>query len=416
MDTLETRVHDLVLEGFDHRFGTPRQTLQPNPEWRKLRDVGTRLWLDTGDIDEAAKLFTTEFDALTTNNTLLNNEIQKGLYDGFVPQAASAIREVAPEISRKDLLLEISFVLNARHGLRLVDLFDAYVSVELHTDLAHDVERSVAYAKRYHAICPERFIVKIPMTPAGLIAARRVARAGITVNFTLGFSARQNHVAALFSNTAYVNVFMGRLGAFLVDHKLGSGDGVGERATLATQQDLLRLRAAGRTQSRLIGASMRKGPQVGMLAGLDVFTMPLKVASEYIKSPLAQVTNRVNDVPEVPLSDGVRMGDFGGSKLWEIPDEFRAATGRLLKASPESLTPNAIQDHFAEAGFADFLPRWSDADVQTILKDGKIPVYATWRDRLASGSIGLDALMNASALYSFVKDQQALDDRVASLI
>src|SRR5690606_26990282 len=157
------------------------------------------LWLDTGDIDEAKKLLTAEFEALTTNNTLLNKEIQKGQYDEFVVTAANALREIAPGISDEELMLEIGFVLNAHHGLRLVEQFDAKVSVELHTDLSHDVEASVRYGLRYFAICPERFIVKVPLTPAGYLAARKLRQAEVPINFTLGFSARHNHLAALLT-------------------------------------------------------------------------------------------------------------------------------------------------------------------------------------------------------------------------
>jgi hypothetical protein len=35
---------------------------------------------------------------------------------------------------------------------------------------------------------------------------------------------------------------------------------------------------------------------------------------------------------------------------------------------------------------------------------------------LASGQIGLDALMNLSARQSFVTDQTALDDRIRSMV
>ncbi|MHC4511481.1 MAG: transaldolase family protein, partial [Planctomycetota bacterium] len=135
--------------------------------------MGTRLWLDTGDMDVASKLWCEAFEALTTNNTLLNKEIQKGLYDNLIIEAASAIKDAAPDIGKKELILEIAFVLNAYHGLRLVEIFDAHVSVELHTDLGNDIDRSVAYGKRYYEICPERFYVKVPLTPAGLIAARK---------------------------------------------------------------------------------------------------------------------------------------------------------------------------------------------------------------------------------------------------
>ena len=82
----------------------------------------------------------------------------------------------------------------------------------------------------------------------------------------------------------------------------------------------------------------------------------------------------------------------------------------------DALHPDHLQSHFEKAGFPGFLPRWSAADIQTATRDGKIPVYATWKDRLASGKIGLDALMNLSALYSFATDQKALDDRIRSLL
>src|SRR5277367_1371533 len=188
MMNLDTQVHEFVREGFTHGSGKTAETAKDDPEWRKVHDTGTRLWLDTGDIDEASKLWNSSFDALTTNNTLLNKEIQKGIYDDLVAKAARVVLDASPKISQQDLVLEIAFILNAHHALRLVDRFDANVSVELHTDLAGDVERTVAYGKRYFAICPERFYVKVPLTPAGYLSARKLAAAGIPLNFTLGFS------------------------------------------------------------------------------------------------------------------------------------------------------------------------------------------------------------------------------------
>ena len=66
--------------------------------------------------------------------------------------------------------------------------------------------------------------------------------------------------------------------------------------------------------------------------------------------------------------------------------------------------------------FADFLPEWNEAEIQTITADGKIPVYETWKNKLANGQIGLDALMNISAFYSFATDQKKLDDRIRSFL
>jgi len=413
---LEDTLHDLARKGFEESADSKRPTLMSDPEWRKVRETGTQLWLDTGDIDEAAKLFTAEFEALTTNNTLLNNEVQKGIYDDLVGEAAQVIRKVQPDISEADLVLEIAFLLNARHGLRLVERFGAKVSVELHTDLSHDVARSVAYGRRYHAISPKRFIVKVPLTPAGLISARILAGEGVPINFTLGFSARQNYVIARFTKPDYVNVFMGRLGVFLKENQLGSGDGIGEKATLATQRALLELRKTGESPSRLIGASMRLGEQVAALAGLDVYTMPPKVASQYREHPAASLSSRIQDDPDAPLAEGVEPTDFGAASLWAIPDGLKQAVDVLVAKDAASLTPEAIEDHFAQAGYGDLFPKWTASDIETVSKDGKIPVYATWKDRLQSGAVGFDALMNISALQSFVSDQKAFDDRVRSFL
>ena len=90
--------YDLARRDFSHQFGGPELGFREKPIWQKVRALGTRLWLDTGDIDEAKTLWCCEFEALTTNNTLLNKEIQKGLYDGFVREVAKAIRRVAPGI------------------------------------------------------------------------------------------------------------------------------------------------------------------------------------------------------------------------------------------------------------------------------------------------------------------------------
>lgn len=409
-------VRNLAREGFKHSFGTPRVPPQPHPAWRKIRDAGTSLWLDTGDKDEAAVLWNAEFEALTTNNTLLNKEVQKGLYDTLVGKAASAIKVASPDIDDPTLILEIAFFLNAYHALRLVEQFDAYVSVELHTDLANDVDKTIAYGKRYHELCPQRFYIKVPFTPAGLLAARKLSKAAVPINFTLGFSARQNYLIALFSQPRYVNVFMGRLNAFVADNHLGDGRNVGEKATLATQRELLALRRAGRTRSLLIGASMRDGPQVASLAGVDVFTMPPKVAADYQRRPVASVTPQVGRNPIVTANPGTKVTDFAGQTLWDVPKAFKDVVEALLKKDADRMTPDDIAEHFAMSGFRDFLPRWSTEDRDAVAADGKIPVFARWKDRLSGGHVGLDALMNISAFYSFVTDQRALDDRVRSLL
>jgi len=70
-------------------------------------------------LEEAKTLWCSDFEALTTNNTLLNKEVQKGIYDDLISEIGDAIREVAPKIVERMLVLEVAFVLNAYHALKL---------------------------------------------------------------------------------------------------------------------------------------------------------------------------------------------------------------------------------------------------------------------------------------------------------
>src|SRR5688572_15178028 len=148
-----------------------RASFPSHPLWAAVSKLGTALWLDTGDVAAARALWTREFQALTTNNTLLNKEVQKGIYDELVPDASAVLRGADPTVGEERVVTEIAFVLNAVHALQLVRTFDADVSVELHTDVADDADASWHYGRRYAAIEPKRFIVKVPLTPAGLFAA-----------------------------------------------------------------------------------------------------------------------------------------------------------------------------------------------------------------------------------------------------
>lgn len=411
---LEREVHDLALEGFQPRYGELSDAFPSEPAWAALRALGTRLWLDTGDREEARALWRREFSNLTTNNTLANREVQKGLFDDVIRRAGDRLRAAAPEIAPAELVREVGFVVNARLALRLVEAFDAGVSVELHPAMADDVESTVRFGRRYFALCPERFVIKVPLTPAGLIATRRLTDAGITVNFTVGFSARQNLLAARVARPTYVNVFMGRLGAFVADNGLGDGQGVGERATLATQQ-ALRVLPDGRPF--LIGASMRSAQQALELAGLDVFTMPTAVARDFAAkfADPAAIRDRTGDSVTAALGPGHDAKAVGLPALWEIPAALPEVATALGATPAEQLTPDQLVDRLETAGLPLFR-RWTTEERRAIEADGKIPKLSRWGDDLAAGRVQLDDLMTAAALYSFVADQRALDDRIRGLL
>ncbi len=415
-EKLSQTIHEFILKKFAGNTDPVAAEPEPDPVWQAVREAGSRLWLDTGDIDVASSLWAREFTALTTNNSLLNKEIQKGIYDQLIEETVAHIRGATPDIDDGNLVLEIAFILNAFHGLRLVKRFDAFVSVELHTNLAHDVERSVAYGRRFFRLCPEKFVVKVPLTPAGYLAARRLRAEGIPLNFTLGFSARQNYVAARFTQPTYVNVFMGRLNSFVLGHELGDGLNVGEKATLATQRELLALRAEGESNTLLIGASIRNGEQIGDLAGVDVFTMPPQAASQYRDNPLPCPVSHVSDDPAINLAEGISVDDFYGTCLWDVPDDFKTSVDSLLEKDADRMSADELQQHFHQAGHGDFLPAWTREDHLAAAAEGKIPVLATWKSRLQSKAAGLDAAMNLSAFQAFESDQASLDNRIRTFM
>jgi transaldolase len=414
---LNRKIHEFVRDGFSATFGQAKRGVKSEATWQRLRAIGSELWLDTGSIEDASQLWTKEFSALTTNNTLLNREVQTGRYDSLILEAYDILTAYAG-LGERELMLEIAFVLNARHGLRLVEEFDAYVSVEEHTALAHDVEEAVDCARRYHAICPERFIVKIPFTPAGILATRRLSAEGIPVNHTLGFSARQNYVIARIGRPAYVNVFLGRLNSFVASNGLGDGTYIGEKATLASQKAVKDLRELDLTGSRQIGASFRAGTQVRDLAGIDVMTIPPNVAGEFLAMGMTpeQITDKTTAEYIPGMSDDVDPEAVGLDTLWDIGDELVACVDALEKEDPDSFTPDDLVDFFRDHDCADVMVRWSDSQIETSTAEGKIPKLENWGDALADKSIGLDSLMNLGGLRSFATDQKAMDDRVREVL
>ncbi|MBN1360449.1 MAG: transaldolase family protein [Sedimentisphaerales bacterium] len=413
---LSQKVHDFVRQDFAPAFGRRQEEFESNPLWGQFRDLGTELWLDSGNFDDVGEIWTREFSALTTNNTLLNREVQTGRYDDLILEAARLLSGFS-ELSDSEQLLELAFILNATHALRLVEKFDACVSVEEHTDLAHDVEAAVEYARRYYAICPERFYVKIPFTAAGLLATRQVRKEGIPVNHTLGFSARQNYMITRLAQPDFVNVFLGRLNSFVADNGLGSGDYVGEKATLASQRAVRALRDSQGVSTRQIGASFRSWHQYTSLAGIDVMTAPPNVAGQLLaqRDGLGEIRSRLDERYRPGIQAGVDPARVRLETLWDIDDELVACVDALEEEDLDAFSPQDLVNFFQAHGCGDFLIHWSDEQVATSRQEGKISKLENWADALEEGSIGLDSLMNLAGLNSFTSDQQAMDNRVCEV-
>ncbi len=414
---LSQQVHDFVRKDFSPHYGQPEVESQSDPFWGQFLNLGTQLWLDSGNFEDVGRVWTREFTALTTNNTLLNKEVQTGTYDGLIAEAADLLSDF-PDLTEREFMLEMAFILNATHGLRLVERFDAHVSVEEHTDLAHDVERSVEYARRYYAVCPERFYVKIPFTPAGLLATRQARQEGIPINHTLGFSARQNYVITRVAWPNFVNVFLGRLNGFIAENDLGSGEYVGEKATLASQEAVRSLRVEAGIQTYQIGASFRSWEQYVNLAGIDVITSPPKIAGELRRraDELPPIESRLGQNYALGLNDDVDPHRIGLDTLWDVDDKLVACIDALGREDIDLLNADRLISFFEAHGCSDFLVRWSNSEIATSAEEGKIPKLDNWADQLAHRSIGLDSLMNLAGLNSFITDQREMDTHVQDVL
>lgn len=378
-----------------------------DPSLSKLKALGTQLWLDTGNLEEASRLWKLEMTALTTNNTLANQVVQTGVMDRDIQDAASRIRDIEKNITQEDMVMDIAFVVNCHIALRLVHAFGALVSVELHPSLGYDIERTLRYAQRYYAVNPEHFIVKIPMTPEGFCAVARARAEGIPINYTLGFSARQNYLATLLSKPSYCNVFLGRLNAVVADNKLGDGRYIGEKTTLASQAGVRELRVSHpEITTQQIAASMRNADQMVELAGTDVYTIPPKALEEFYVQGHApeSLSSHLKDIYPVKFADGVNSADI--ELLWAIDDKFKAFARELAHIGGTKLNGDDLRRADKEHGtrlFSSFTPE----EQAEIRKKGKIPEMARWFGRAA-----LDDLMTESALQSFIVDQAALDSRI----
>ncbi len=401
---LNEKIKSFIISGVEEQLVEAKS----DAFWKKLKDVGTELWLDTGDIEGAEKIWSAEMTALTTNNTLLNKEIQKGIYDSFIADA----KDIVKSLSLKEQIVEIAFILNARHGMRLAKKFGGFVSVELHTDTAHDINAIVDYGTRYFDINPHQFIVKVPYTAAGLLGAKKLRERGVKINFTLEFSARQNVMVAAITKPNYLNVFLGRVGGYIKNNGLGDGSGAGERTVLATQKWVTELTKNNTVPTKLIAASLRDAEQLEALAGVNVFTMPVKVASDGREKLSGDFTSKAGEVYPVDLVPGAEK--YFPEKLWEVTDKELELAKNLGENCP--LNGNELIERAHSAGCGDMFPYLSTEDLTNIADDGKIPNHKRWEKRILNGELAIDTLLNLAGLASFTNDQKELDERIKKII
>jgi transaldolase len=120
-------------------------------------------------------------------------------------------------------------------------------------------------------------VVKVPVTPEGIKAARALREKGIPVNVTLVFSLAQALIAAKAGAT-YVSPFVGRLDD-------NGSDG------MALVRDICAAYAHYPFGTKVLAASLRHPVHViqAALAGCQVATMPFRVMEQLFHHPLTEI-------------------------------------------------------------------------------------------------------------------------------
>jgi transaldolase len=199
-----------------------------------------RLFLDTANIEEIREINRWGvLSGVTTNPTLIFRE---GL---------------DPEQVWKEILAEV----------------DGDVSLE-----TTEPEAAAMYVEgKRLASYADNAVVKVPMTPAGLEAGKRLVDDGIRINVTLTFSPAQAILAA-------------EIGAYIVSPFLGRIDDAGADGMHALRQ-ICEIYDVQGYQTQVLAASLRHPMHVveAALFGADIATMPYDVFTKLVKHPLTDV-------------------------------------------------------------------------------------------------------------------------------
>jgi transaldolase len=155
---------------------------------------------------------------------------------------------------------------------RICDIIDGDISAEV---IAGDAKGMIAegrsLAKVHHNI-----IVKVPLIPAGIMAANAFAKEGIRTNVTLCFSAAQALLAAK-ANAYIVSPFIGRV------------DDLGWPG-IEVVQDILTIYKNFGFKTQVLAASVR-GPLhlvQAAKAGAHIVTLTSKVLEQIFQHPLTE--------------------------------------------------------------------------------------------------------------------------------
>ncbi len=153
------------------------------------------------------------------------------------------------------------------------DVIKGDVSLEV---VATDSDAMVEEGRRLRQY-GDNVVVKVPMTPDGLVACRRLSSEGIPVNVTLVFSTNQAILAAK-AGARYVSPFIGRI------------DDTGHDG-MQLIEDLVGIFQNYGFETQILVASVRHPVHVkeAAMLGADVVTLPPAVLEKMLHHPLTKI-------------------------------------------------------------------------------------------------------------------------------
>ena len=162
---------------------------------QQLNQLGQSVWYDNIrrafiKSGELARLIQLGVSGLTSNPTIFEKAIAGSTdYDDALAELAKAgksLNEIYESLVIEDIR-SVADLLRPTYG-RTAGA-DGYASLEVSPHLAHDTEGTVAEARRlFAALDRPNVMVKVPGTPEGIPAVRRLIGEGININTTLIFS------------------------------------------------------------------------------------------------------------------------------------------------------------------------------------------------------------------------------------
>ena len=158
--------------------------------------LGQQIWLDNlsrtliNDGELARLIDEGDISGVTTNPAIFHKAIADGRY---YRESLDALRG---RITDPEGRYEALVIPDVQAACKLFAPLHAqsagragYVSLEVSPALAHDAEGTLAAGRRLHAaVGCSNLLIKVPATPAGLVAIEHLIAEGISVNVTLIFS------------------------------------------------------------------------------------------------------------------------------------------------------------------------------------------------------------------------------------